>query len=72
MAQSGTDQHQGRFTVREGTHHTGTAADLPVQPFDHIVGADSAWECGQNLGLIMQQSQDDVYTQSDSVRREIV
>ena len=26
--------------------------------------------CGQNLGLIMQQSQDDVYTQSDSVRRE--
>ena len=22
--------------------------------------------CGQNLGLIMQQSQDDVYTQSDS------
>ena len=27
--------------------------------------------CGQNLGLIMQQSQDDVYTQSDSARREI-
>ena len=27
--------------------------------------------CRQNLGLIMQQSQDDVYTQSDSVRREI-
>ena len=27
--------------------------------------------CGQNLGLIMQKSQDDVYTQSDSVRREI-
>ena len=26
---------------------------------------------GQNLGLIMQRSQDDVHTQSDSARREI-
>ena len=40
MAQSGTDQHQGRVAVREGAHHTGTAADLPVEPFDHIVGTD--------------------------------
>ena len=27
--------------------------------------------CGQNLGLIMQRSQDDVYTQSGSARPEI-
>ena len=27
--------------------------------------------CRQNLGLIMQQSQDDVYTQSDSARPAI-
>ena len=27
--------------------------------------------CGQNLGLIMQQNQDDVYTQSGSARLKI-
>ena len=40
MAQPGTDQHEGRVTVREGPHHTGASADLPVQPLNHIVGAD--------------------------------
>ena len=40
MSQSGTDQHQGRISIRERPHHTGPAADLPVQPFNHIVGAD--------------------------------
>ena len=40
MAEPGTDQHQGRVAVREGPHHTGAAADLPVQPFNHVVGAD--------------------------------
>ena len=40
MAQPGTDQHEGRVTIRKCPHHTGTAADLPVQPLNHIVGAD--------------------------------
>ena len=40
MAQPGTDQHQGRVAVREGPHHTGAAADLPVQPLNHIIGAN--------------------------------
>ena len=40
MSQLGTDQHQGRVSVRERPHHTGPAADLPVQPFNHIAGAD--------------------------------
>ena len=40
MSQSGTDQHQGRISIRERPHHTGPVADLPVQPFNHIVGAD--------------------------------
>ena len=40
MAQPGTDQHQGRVAVRESTHHTGAAADLPGEPLDHIVGSD--------------------------------
>ena len=40
MAQPGADQHEGRVTIREGLHHTGPAADLPVQPLNHIVGAD--------------------------------
>ena len=40
MAQPGADQHEGRVAIREGPHHTGPAADLPVQPFNHVVGAD--------------------------------
>ena len=40
MAQSGTNQHEGRVAVREGPHHTGPAADLPVQPLNHIVSSD--------------------------------
>ena len=36
MAQSSTDQHEGRVAVREAAHHAGTAADLPVQPFNDI------------------------------------
>ena len=40
MAQPGTDQHQGRVAVRETAHHTGAAADLPVQPLNDIVGAE--------------------------------
>ena len=43
MAESGTDQHEheGRVAVREAAHHTGAAADLPVQPSNHIIGADA-------------------------------
>ena len=48
MAQSRTDQHQGRVPIRERPHHTRPAADLSVQPFDHIVCADASpmltWE----------------------------
>ena len=42
MAQPGTDQHQSRVTVREASNHAGAAADLPVQPFNHIIGADTS------------------------------
>ncbi len=40
MAQSGTDQHEGRVSVREGPHHASPAANLPVQPLNHVVSAD--------------------------------
>ena len=30
MAQPGTDQHEGRVTIRGTAHHTGAAADPPV------------------------------------------
>ena len=40
MTQPSADQHQGRIAVRECSHHTGPAADLPVQPLNHIVGAN--------------------------------
>jgi len=42
MAQPGTDQHEGRVTVRETAHHTGAAADLPVQPLNDNVGSDAS------------------------------
>ena len=41
MAQPGTDQHEGGVAVRECPHHAGPAADLTVQPLDHVVGADA-------------------------------
>ena len=48
MTQPRTDQHQSRVPVRERPHHTRPAANLSVQPFDHIVGADASpmltWE----------------------------
>lgn len=43
MAKSHTDQHQSRVPIRERSHHARPAADLAVQPLDHIdhiVGAD--------------------------------
>ena len=40
MAKPCTNQHQSRVAVREGPHHTGAAADLPVQPLNHIIGAN--------------------------------
>ena len=42
MAQSGADQHEGGVAVRETAHHTGAATDLPVQPFNDIVGANTS------------------------------
>ena len=42
MAQSGTDQHESRIAVRETANYTGAAADLPVQPFNDVVGADTS------------------------------
>ena len=48
MAEPGTDQHQGGIAIRERPYHTGTSANLTVQPLDHIVGADTcpmlAWK----------------------------
>ena len=36
MAQAGADQHEGGITIRERPHHTGPAADLPVEPLNDI------------------------------------
>ena len=41
VSQPRADQHQGGIAVRERPHHTGPAADLAVQPLDHVVGADA-------------------------------
>lgn len=40
MTQPGADQHKGRIAIRESSYHTGSAVDLPVQPFDYIVGTN--------------------------------
>ena len=41
VAKSGADQHQGRVAVRERPQHARPPTDLPVQPLDHVVGADA-------------------------------
>ena len=41
MAMLGADHHQGEVPIWGRLHHTGPAADLTVQPFDHVVGADA-------------------------------
>lgn len=41
MAQPSTDQHESKIAVRKTTHHASAAADLPVQLFNDIVGADT-------------------------------
>ena len=41
MAEPGADQHQGRVPVRKCSDHPCPAADLTVQPLDHVVGADA-------------------------------
>ena len=41
VAQPRADQHQGGIAVRECPHHAGSAADLSIQPLDHVVGTDA-------------------------------
>ena len=45
MAESGTNQHKGGVAVRETAHHPGTAADLPVQPFNQVIGGQCKIKC---------------------------
>lgn len=40
-AQTGTDQHESRVSVREAANHTSAAADPPVYPFNDIIGTDA-------------------------------
>ena len=41
VAKPRADQHQGGVAIGECPHHAGPAADLPVQPLDHVVGTDA-------------------------------
>ena len=41
MAQPRADQHQSRVAIGKCPHHASAAADLTVQPLDHVVGADA-------------------------------
>ena len=41
MAESITDQHEGRIAIGESAHHPGAAANLPVETLNHIVCADA-------------------------------
>ena len=41
MSQAGTDQHESGVAIREGAHHSGSAADLPVEPLNNVVGPDA-------------------------------
>ena len=39
MTQPGADQHKGGVPIRETSHYTSAAANLPVQPFNNVVGS---------------------------------
>ena len=41
ITQPGTDQHERGVAVGERAHYSGAAADLPVEPFNKIVGTDA-------------------------------
>ncbi len=41
VAKPRANQHQGGVAIGECPHHTGAPADLTVQPFNHVVGADA-------------------------------
>ena len=41
VAKPRANRHQGGVAIGECPHHTGAPADLTVQPFDHVVGADA-------------------------------
>jgi len=49
MAQSGADRHESLVAVVETAHHTGTAADLPVQPLNAVVGPDASPMFGRKV-----------------------
>lgn len=40
VANSDGDEHQGALAVGKVTHDAGATSDLPVQPFNHVVGVD--------------------------------
>ena len=42
MAQPGTDQHKGGVSIRETSHYTSAAADLPVESFNNVIGTDAS------------------------------
>ena len=58
MAESGTDQHQSRIAIREAAHYSGAAADLPVEPFHDIVGADSQYQNRQKILLNKKRTEE--------------
>ena len=41
MTKSGADQHEGGVAIWNVAYYTGAAVNLPVQPFNHIIGADT-------------------------------
>ena len=41
VTEPGADQHQGGIAIRKCAHHAGSAADLTVQPLNHVVGANA-------------------------------
>ena len=42
MAQPGTDQHKAELPSGKPAHHTGTAADLPAESFNNVIGTDAS------------------------------
>lgn len=60
MPQSGCDQHLGLVTVREGANNTYSLPDVAHQPFQRLIGFETAPVLGRHC-IVAQRLLDSVF-----------
>lgn len=56
VANSDGDEHQGALVVGKAAHDAGATSDLPVQQFNHVVGADPSTVLDRRSSLMAPSS----------------